>query len=496
MIARFNRAFALLIVATLMLPLRAAAQLSVPGKVMTYRTVDSDSGEELQRMRSWEATDAGTAVELTAATYPVGTQVLGECVFANGLARPATSFRSVMRAANGEVERTDFDTFDPLYYPFLSQPVTADMQPGTCLNKRALDLPTLVAGGRITNWMWSDSGLVGVIFFSEGDEKLTVAAGSFDAMRVRIDLDLSKLFPRVPSLFLKLVKPHFTIWVSRAEPHYVLKMVGFGPGRGQRHKNTMVELAAIRDAVAGDLQVPPELAQAVSIGAELPVPTANSGTFAQGNRQGRVMLGSASTPEGELLVTHVGFSNGLATESRTLIDHRASPSTVYLDDRSLAAGGALVRKHLLFFRKAAFPDDPHKDLPADLYGADTTLGLVLPRLLPEGSDEAHFHVMDFYGQVNELEIRREGLTEVALTSDEAPAIHTRLKPIIEVPLLLRPLAYFFIPSFDVYFAADSSHRMLKFEGPLGPPGVPNATMLADEKLAPQSASAPEVSSDR
>jgi hypothetical protein len=75
------------------------------------------------------------------------------------------------------------------------------------------------------------------------------------------------------------------------------------------------------------------------------------------------------------------------------------------------------------------------------------------------------------------------MTTVALGSDDASAIHAKLDPIIDIPLLLRPLAYFFVPSFDAYFDADSSHRLLKFEGPLGPPGAPNATMLADEKLS-------------
>jgi hypothetical protein len=85
--------------------------------------------------------------------------------------------------------------------------------------------------------------------------------------------------------------------------------------------------------------------------------------------------------------------------------------------------------------------------------------------------------------VNELIIHREGTMTVALRGDDAPAIHAKLEPIVDIPLLLRPLAYFFTPSFDAYFDADSSHRLLKFEGPVGPPGVPIATMLADEKVS-------------
>ena len=481
MIAHLNRAFVVFVLAMAMLPARALAQLSLPGKVTTYRTVDTDSGEELNRTRAWQGTDRGTAVEMTAVTFPVGTQVVSECAFANGPTRPATSYRSVMRATNGEIERSDFDTFNPLYYPFLAQPVTPDMQPGACLNRRALDLATLIGGGSITTWLWSDSGLVGVILQGDGDEKVTVPAGTFDALRVRIDLDLSKIFPRVPALFLKLVKPSITLWVTRTEPYSVLKMVGFGSSGGSQHKNTAIELVSIADLNAVESPAVVDLAPADEPGPSPHVTTVNSASFAQGERAGHVTLSTDSTPQGELLVAHVAFNNGLATESRTLLDPHASPVTIYLDDRSLAATGAIVRKHVLFFRKAAFPDDPKKELPSDLYGGDTTLGLVLPRMLPDGNDQSSFHVMDFYGQVNQLTINKQGTTNIALTSDDTNAIYTKLKPIVDVPFLLRPLAYFFIPTFDAYFDTDPSHRLLKFEGPLGPPGVPTATMIADEK---------------
>jgi hypothetical protein len=388
-----------------------------------------------------------------------------------------------MRSKTGELERSDFDTFDPIYYPFLAKPIAPDAQPGTCTSKKALDLPTLVRGGQIATWIWSDGGSVGAIFRPEENEKLTVPAGSFDAVRVRIDLDLSKVFPHVPELFLKLVKPHFTIWIMRREPYYVLKMAGFGRPSSKLHKNTVIELASISELTANESKIPAELAQADSAGEQPSLHAINSGSFTQGDRKGHVTFASASTPVGELLVTRVAFSNGLATESRTLIDGGASPATVYLDDRSFGSSGAIVRKHLIFFRKASFPDDPQKDLPADLYGADMTLGALLPRLLPEGSDEASFHVMDFSGQVTELTIQRDGLMTVALRGDDTRAIHAKLTPIVDIPILLRPLAYFFTPTFDAYFDADSSHRLLKFEGPLGPPGVPNATMLADEKLS-------------
>src|SRR5579863_7406684 len=147
----------LLIVFMFVLPSRAFAQRSIQGKMLTYRTLDLDSGEELQKSRIWQMSDAHGAAELTTTTYPEGTQVLTECAFANGFARPATTFRSVILSAAGELERSDFDTFDPRYYPFLTGPITAEMQPGSCISRSALNLPTIVQGGQIETWLWSDS---------------------------------------------------------------------------------------------------------------------------------------------------------------------------------------------------------------------------------------------------------------------------------------------------------------------------------------------------
>jgi hypothetical protein len=43
---------------------------------------------------------------------------------------------------------------------------------------------------------------------------------------------------------------------------------------------------------------------------------------------------------------------------------------------------------------------------------------------------------------------------VALGGDDTRAIHAKLKPIVDTPIQLRPLAYFFVPLFDAYFDAD------------------------------------------
>src|ERR1700722_9221491 len=129
MMLRFSSlAFLLVFAFGLLLPSQSLAQLSIPGKVTTYRTLDLDSGEELERSRSWQVVDAQGARELTAITYAVGTEVLGECTFANGFARPAPTVRSIMRRKTGELERSLFETSDPNNLPFLAKPIAPDAQ--------------------------------------------------------------------------------------------------------------------------------------------------------------------------------------------------------------------------------------------------------------------------------------------------------------------------------------------------------------------------------
>jgi len=101
MMLRFSPLTFLLVSALgFVLPSPARAQLSIPGKLMTYRTLDLDSGEELERSRSWQVLDAQGARELTAITYAIGTEVVSECTFANGFDRPANrSVRSADRRA-------------------------------------------------------------------------------------------------------------------------------------------------------------------------------------------------------------------------------------------------------------------------------------------------------------------------------------------------------------------------------------------------------------
>ena len=466
---------------TSMAPTRAHAQIPIAGKTLTYRIADSDSHQELYRTRMWETVDSNAPAWLTLATFPNGANRFNECVFANGYDRPATSSRSILFSASGELERKDFDTFDPTYYPFLSSTVSADMQPGSCLGKGGLNLATVLNGGKVGFQAWTDSGFIGLNFRREDAETLNLPAGRFDAIRIGVDVDLGRLFPHMPALVLKLFTPTVKFWITKTEPFYILKMVGLGDG-GSKHPHTVIELASIEDPSAKDSSALAEVHQGDSLPQDPTFALANSGSFVQGERSGHITMSSATVPEGMMVDAKISYTDGIVIENRELIDHRAQPPARYIEDRTFSRDGSVKRRHQLFFRSAAFPTEPEKTFPSDLYGADMTLGMVLPGLVPEVSDTTVFHVMDWYGQVNELEIRRDGETTVPVGSAEASAIHCKLKPRVEVPILLRPIAYFLIPSFDLDFDANPGHRVLKVEGPFGPPGAPVAHMIGDEKI--------------
>src|SRR5205807_1104226 len=145
---------------------------------------------------------------------------------------------------------------------------------------------------------------------------------------------------------------------------------------------TVIELASIEDRPPKDDQVLVELKDADPTASAPSITPVNSASFTQATRSGRVAMGIVASPPGELVVTRLTYENGLVTESRSLVDQNASPPTLYLEDLSYM-GGTVVRRHLMYFRKKAFPEDPDKDLPRDLYGGDMTLGVILPRLLPD-----------------------------------------------------------------------------------------------------------------
>ena len=98
---------------------------------------------------------------------------------------------------------------------------------------------------------------------------------------------------------------------------------GSANGNATKHKHTAIELVSIGPPAADESAMRAQLHQADLVSADPPLALIDSGSFVQGDKSGRVVMSSATTAAGELMIVHVAF-NHLATESRTLIDHRAS----------------------------------------------------------------------------------------------------------------------------------------------------------------------------
>ena len=481
-----------------------AQQAFIPaGKALDYRMIDSDTGAELWREKVWRSADHAVPSQWSRAVFPDGDWTLSQCVQGNGSSHPATRRLAVTVNASGRAVESEFDTFDSAYYPFLHRPLPAQpMEPAECFTANGLDYAALQRGEDTSLYIWLNEAIFfRLIFRITGKESVSVPAGSFDALKVRVKVDMPTFFPNLPAWAADLIGvmvPDFYAWVVATDrgDFQMVRQTGFTtPG----HKHTMRELLGTSDLPA---VAPSELALLHAAGGARAQPGAvvdNTGTFNIGDLRGRVVMSTAKEAAGDLLVVRTQFSDGLAIEAHSLINQSSSPKTAYTEQRTYARDGSLVRRRHLEFRADAFPMGLEKNLPDDLYAGSFTLAEVFPGVRPQADETVHLHVLGFDGQVNELAIWRAG--DDASPRDASPvdgvgALHLKLKPIVDLPVILKPLKYFLIPTLDVYLQDAPPYRLLEFTGPLGPPGSAPAHFVADARLqAPPQAQLQAASPD-
>ncbi len=457
------------------------------GKALDYRVIDSDTGAELGRDTVWRTTDGPAPSRWSRAAYPDGDWTLSQCVQGNGASHPATRRLAVTVNASGQAVESEFDTFDPAYYPFLHRPLPAQpMEPLACFSANGLDYAALQRGEETSLYLWLNEAIFfRLIFRMTGRESISVPAGNYDALKVRIKVDMPSFFPNLPAWaanLLGVLVPDFYAWVvaTNRGTFEMVRQTGFAT---PKHKHTMRELVGI-----GDPPILPaaELGLLRAAGAAPASPKAvvdNTGAFTMGDLRGSVEMTSAQTGGAELLVVRTRIGDGLTIEAHSMVNLSTSPAssprTAYSEQRTYAPGGLVQRRHLEF-RADAFPIGLDKDLPGDLYAGSFTLAEVFPALRPQSDTTVHLHVLGSDGQVNELAMWQAG--GGASPVDGVAATHLKLKPIVDLPLFLAPLKYFLIPTLDVYLQDDPPYRLLEFTGPLGPPGSAPAHFIADAQL--------------
>ena len=471
-------------------PALALAQpdLIPAGKALDYQVIDSDTGAELWRETVWRTADGSAPSQWSRAAYPDGDWTLSQCVQGNGASHPATRRLAVTVNASGQAVESEFDTFDPAYYPFLHRPLPAQpMEPVACFTNNGLDYAALQGGEETSTYIWlNEATFFRLTFRITGKESISVPAGKFDALKVRVKVDMPSFFPNLPAWaanLLGVLVPDFYAWVVATERggFETIRQTGFAT---PRHKHTMRELVGISDP---PILPAAELDLLHAAGAAPAPPKAvvdNTGTFTAGDLRGRVEMTSAKIGAAEVFVVRTRTSDGLTIEAHSLVNSSSlpssSPRTAYSEQRTYARGGALVQRRHLEFRADAFPTGLDKDLPGDLYAGSFTLAEVFPALRPQSDAAVHLHVLGFDGQVNELAMWRAG--GGASPVDGVAATHLKLKPIVDLPLFLKPLKYFLIPTLDVYLQDDPPYRLLEFTGPLGPPGSAPSHFIADAQL--------------
>jgi len=468
-----------------------AQQAFIPaGKALDYRMIDRDTGAELWREKVWRSADHAVPSQWSRAVYPDRDWTLSQCVQGNGPGQSATRRLAVTVNASGQAVESEFDTFDSAYYPFLHRPLPAQpMEPAECFTASGLDYAALQRGEDTSLYIWLNEAIFfRLIFRITGKESVSVPAGSFDALKVRVKVDMPTFFPNLPAWAADLIGvmvPDFYAWVVATDrgDFEMVRQTGFAtPG----HKHTMRELLGTSDlpiVAPSELEI---LHAASGAPAQPGATVDNTGTFNIGDLRGRVVMSTAKEAAGDLLVVRTQFSDGLAIEAHSLVNQSSSPrsssKTAYTEQRTYARDGSLVRRRHLEFRADAFPMGLEKDLPGDLYAGSFTLAEVFPGVRPQADETVHLHVLGFDGEVNELAIWRAGGDAEASPVDGVGALHLKLKPIVDLPVILKPLKYFLIPTLDVYLQDTPPYRLLEFTGPLGPPGSAPAHFIADARL--------------
>jgi hypothetical protein len=78
-----------------------------------------------------------------------------------------------------------------------------------------------------------------VFFIPEAEETVTVPAGTFKCVRVRVDYNTDKLpgfFKILPSFLVKQMMSGYSIWVMKDQPHFMVKFQGKLEGLGTPEK--------------------------------------------------------------------------------------------------------------------------------------------------------------------------------------------------------------------------------------------------------------------
>jgi hypothetical protein len=452
-------------------------------KALTYRTFDSNSGEELFRSTIYPGVVQGTPVNWTETSFTGGQRMTTECVEGNGEGHPATARMLVLQAANGQVLRSDFDTLNPAFYPFLHRPLpSAPLLSIDCLSGVAVDVDALRRGEEVSLYYWlNDAIYFRVRLKFENTETLTLPAGRFEAARARVKVDMTTVFPNLPgwaaSLMGFMFAPPIEIWVTRDPPYRVLKLAGVPQGR---HHSSTQELIAVADKP----NAPPAAAQLViestRAPAESPQQQTNSGTFDLGDTSGRVTTTEGDAgPGSHLVAARAALPNGLAIEGRAIITDLGAPRTTSMEQRTYAANGALVQRKFVRFTPQAFPTERNMYIPGDVYPNSFALAAIFPKVWKPNGGSVRFHILGYDGVVNQLELAPIDVEQKPIKNVTMEAAHSKIKPIINLPVYLKPVAYFLIPNFDLYLDPSDGHRLLDFLGPFGPPGSPNAHFVAD-----------------
>jgi len=233
-------------------PASAAEESIVPAEpLLVYQAADAKTKTPLYRIEGWNepvVDHPEQVATLTKIIFPHGAVLQQWSIFVDDDPPRLLSWGNDVHDPTGDEVSSSYTLGRQEAFPFLDQPLPPNTYPPEA--PLAYVLSRLGLGRRrdraSVHLILMGTSVVELQVWTDGRERVTVPAGTFDAHVVRLRVTADSLFPNLPGFVQKFASffiPTQTIWITHDEPQQVVKFLGqMGPPGSP---DLLIELAQI-----------------------------------------------------------------------------------------------------------------------------------------------------------------------------------------------------------------------------------------------------------
>jgi len=210
---------------------------AVEHRILEYSVVDTETDQELYRLRGWSEDVPGEPPRVAALShvlFPAGNRIEVRVLFSHDTPPRCLSWEAFIRDRDGDVVGSTREVVVQDAFPFLRRSMPPDTYPplaplGYVLTRLGLGEKEHASFHVIL----MGSSVLSMDLSVDARERVVVPAGEFDAYRVRMRVNPESLFPNLPAFarpFVAFFIPTHTLWLSASAPQMLVKFSGqMGP---------------------------------------------------------------------------------------------------------------------------------------------------------------------------------------------------------------------------------------------------------------------------